>query len=151
MGCKKCSQYVYFEIDLASLNAFLTFMEKNASDSLANEVGAINSTLHKTHKTQQIYFFMNFMMMRSLLNCIKKQAIISNSMMQSVVWLIKNRYVCFRISTTNLGLNVRKFVLSTQKMFAVSNKLALAETLNEHSFFCDRGFFRALTIFQSVV
>jgi hypothetical protein len=51
MGCKKCSQYVYFEIDLASLNAFQTFMEKNASDSLANEVGAINSTLHKTHKT----------------------------------------------------------------------------------------------------
>ena len=30
---------VDFEIDLASLDAFLTFMKKNASDSLANEVG----------------------------------------------------------------------------------------------------------------
>ena len=30
---------VDFEIDLASLDAFLTFMEKNASASLANEVG----------------------------------------------------------------------------------------------------------------
>ena len=30
---------VDFEIDLASLDAFLTTMEKNASDSLANEVG----------------------------------------------------------------------------------------------------------------
>ena len=30
---------VDFEIDLASLDAFLTIMEKNASDSLANEVG----------------------------------------------------------------------------------------------------------------
>ena len=28
-----------FEIDLASLDAFLTIIEKNASDSLANEVG----------------------------------------------------------------------------------------------------------------
>ena len=31
--------FVDFEIDLASLDAFLTIMEKNASDSLANEVG----------------------------------------------------------------------------------------------------------------
>ena len=30
---------VDFEIDLASLDAFLTIMKKNASDSLANEVG----------------------------------------------------------------------------------------------------------------
>ena len=30
---------VDFEIDLASLDAFLTVMQKNASDSLANEVG----------------------------------------------------------------------------------------------------------------
>jgi len=30
---------VDFEIDLASLDAFLTIMQKNASDSLANEVG----------------------------------------------------------------------------------------------------------------
>ena len=30
---------VDFEIDLASLDAFPTIMEKNASDSLANEVG----------------------------------------------------------------------------------------------------------------
>ena len=30
---------VDFEVDLASLDAFLTIMEKNASDSLANEVG----------------------------------------------------------------------------------------------------------------
>ena len=30
---------VDFEIDMASLDAFLTIMEQNASDSLANEVG----------------------------------------------------------------------------------------------------------------
>ena len=30
---------VDFEIDLESLDAFLTIMQKNASDSLANEVG----------------------------------------------------------------------------------------------------------------
>ena len=30
---------VDFEIDLASLDAFLTIIEKNVSDSLANEVG----------------------------------------------------------------------------------------------------------------
>ena len=30
---------VDFEIDLASLDAFLTIMKKNASDSLANEAG----------------------------------------------------------------------------------------------------------------
>ena len=30
---------VDFEIDLASLDAFLTIMKKNASDSLSNEVG----------------------------------------------------------------------------------------------------------------
>ena len=30
---------VDFEVDLASLDAFLTIMQKNASDSLANEVG----------------------------------------------------------------------------------------------------------------
>ena len=58
----------------------------------------------------------------------KRQAIISNSMMQSGEWPIKNRSLCFRKSTTNLGLNVRKFVLSTMKMFNVSNKLALAKT-----------------------
>ena len=31
--------FVDFEINLTSLDAFLTIMEKNASDSLANEVG----------------------------------------------------------------------------------------------------------------
>jgi len=30
---------VDFEVDLASLDAFLTILQKNASDSLANEVG----------------------------------------------------------------------------------------------------------------
>ena len=30
---------VDFEVDLASLDAFLTIMQKNAADSLANEVG----------------------------------------------------------------------------------------------------------------
>ena len=30
---------VYFDIDLASLNAFLTILRKNAPDALANEVG----------------------------------------------------------------------------------------------------------------
>ena len=30
---------VDFEIDLSSLDAFLTIMKKNASDSLANEIG----------------------------------------------------------------------------------------------------------------
>jgi hypothetical protein len=47
--------------------------------------------------------------------------------MQSAEWLIKNESACFRKLTTNLGLNVRKFVLSTLKLFAVPNKLALAE------------------------
>ena len=49
------------------------------------------------------------------------------TIMQSAGWLIKNQSSCFRNLTTNLGLNVRKFVLSTLKMLAVSNKLALAE------------------------
>jgi hypothetical protein len=88
---------------------------------------AINSTLHKTSKTQQRYFFMSFMMMWSLLNCIKRQAISSNSMMQSAEWLIKNRSGCLRKLTTNLGLNVQRSVLPTFKMFTVSDKLALAE------------------------
>ena len=39
MRCKRYLQCVDFEIDLASLDAFLTIMKKNASDSLANEVG----------------------------------------------------------------------------------------------------------------
>ena len=65
--------------------------------------------------------------MRSLLSCIKRQAIISNSMMQPAEWLIKDRSVCFRKLIINLGLNVRRFVLSSLKMFTVSNKLALAE------------------------
>ena len=78
---------------------------------------------------------MNFMMTQSLLSCINRQATISNSMMQPAEWLIKSRSVCFRKLTTNLGLNVSKFVLSTIKMFTVSNKLALAETYNKQSFF----------------
>ena len=67
------------------------------------------------------------MMMRSLLSCTKRQAIISNSMMQSAGWVIKNRSFCLRKLATNLGLNVRGFFLSTLKMFAVYKKLALAE------------------------
>ena len=119
---------VDFEIDLASLDAFLTIMERNASDSLANEVGCHQFDIAQDRKTQQKSFFMSFMMTQSLLSCIKRQAIISNSMMQSAEWLIKNRSVCFRKLTNNLGLNARKFVLSTIKMFTVSNKLALAKT-----------------------
>ena len=49
------------------------------------------------------------------------------TIMQSAEWLTKNESACFRKLTTNLGLNVRKFVLSTLKMSAVPNKLALAE------------------------
>ena len=37
--------------------------------------------------------------------------------------------------------DVRKFVLTTLKMFAVSNKLALAETFSNHTFF-------AVVVFQ---
>ena len=49
------------------------------------------------------------------------------TIMQSAEWSIKNESACLRKLTTNLGLNVRKFVLSTLKMSAVPNKLALAE------------------------
>ena len=97
---------VDFEIDLASLDAFLTIMEKNESDSLANEVGCHQFDIAQDQKNQKRYFFMSFMMMRPLLSCIKRQAIISNSMMQSGEWLIKNRSVCLRKLTTNLELNV---------------------------------------------
>ena len=94
---------VDFEIDMASLDAFLTIMEKNAADSLANEVDCHQFDIAQDPQTQQRYFFMNFMMTRSLLSCIKRQVIISNSMTQSAVWLIKNRSVCFRKLTTNFG------------------------------------------------
>jgi hypothetical protein len=68
------------------------------------------------------------MLIDPLLSCIKKQAIVSNSMMQSAEWLIINRSVCFRKLTANLELNVGKFVLSTLKIFAVCKERALAET-----------------------
>ena len=48
---------------------------------------------------------------------LKKQAIISNSMMQSAEWIIKNRFIFFRKLTTNLGLNVRKFFYQPKKCF----------------------------------
>ena len=118
---------VDFEIDLASLDAFLIIMKKIGQIHWPTRLVVINSTLHKTSKTHQRYFFMNFMMIRLLLSCIKRQAIISNSMLQSAEWLTKNESACFRKLTTNLGLNVRKFVLSTLKILAVPNKLAFAE------------------------
>ena len=39
------------------------------------------------------------------------------------------------VSKMALFQDVRKFVLTTLKMFAVSNKLALAETFSNHTFF----------------
>ena len=118
---------VDFEIDLASLDAFLIIMKKIGQIHWPTRLVVINSTLHKTSKTHQRYFFMNFMMIRLLLSCIKRQAIISNSMLQSAEWLIKSRSVCFKKLTTNSGLDVQRFVLSSLKIFTVSNKLALAE------------------------
>ena len=97
---------VDFEIDMTSLDAFLIIMMKNASDSLANEVGCHQFDIAQDQQNPTKIFFMSFMMMRSLLRCTKMQAIISNSMMQSAEWLIKNRSVCLRKLTTNLGLNV---------------------------------------------
>ena len=97
------------------------------SNSLASVVGCHQFEIAQGKQNPTKIFFMSFMMMRLLLSRIKRQAIISNSMMQSAEWLIRNRSVCFRKSTTNLGLNVRRIVLSTLKMFAVSHKLVLAE------------------------
>ena len=98
------------------------------SNSLASVVGCHQFEIAQGKQNPTKIFFMSFMMMRLLLSRIKRQAIISNSMMQSAEWLIKNRSACFRKLTANLGLNVRKFVKPALKMCPVSNKLALAET-----------------------
>ena len=49
---------VDFEVDPASLDAFLTIMQKNASDSLANEVGCHQFEITQdTENPTKIFFY----------------------------------------------------------------------------------------------
>ena len=108
---------VDFEVDPASLDAFLTIMQKNASDSLANEVGCHQFDITQDLQNPTKIFFMSFMMMRLLLTCINSQATTLSSMMRLAGWLIKSRFVCCRELTANLEPNAQRFVFLTQKMF----------------------------------
>ena len=119
--------FVDFEIDLTSLDAFLTIMEKNASDSLANEVGCHQFEIAQDlQNPTKIFFYelyddeVTFELHKKASHYLEFNDAISGMVDKKSIRLLRKL-------TARLGLNVRKFVLSTLKMFTVPNKLALAE------------------------
>jgi (4S)-4-hydroxy-5-phosphonooxypentane-2,3-dione isomerase len=119
---------VDFEIDIASLDAFPTIIEKNALDLLADEGGCHQFNIAQDPQNPTKIFLYELYDDAVAFELHKKGShyFEFNDAISGVVY--KNRSVCFRKLTTNLGLNVRRFILSTLKIFAVFNKPALAET-----------------------
>ena len=102
-------------------------MEKNASDSLANEFGChqFDTAQDLQNPTKIIFYELHgdavaFELHKKAIHYLEFNAAISGMVNKKSIRL-------FQKINTNLGLHVRRFVLQTEKMFVVSNKHALAE------------------------
>ena len=90
-------------------------MEKTASDSLANEVGRHQFDIAQDPQSPTKIFLYElydgvvaFKLHKKASHCFEFNESISGM-------VDKNRSVCFRKSTNNLGLNAQRFVLSSPK------------------------------------
>ena len=105
---------VDFEIDPTNLDAFLSLIQKNASESVANEVGCHQLDIPQNPTK---IFLMSFMMMQPLLICINNQAIVLNSIKQRVRWSCRNQFVCCKKSITDIGCSAAKSVATKIRNF----------------------------------
>ena len=119
---------VNFEIDMASLDAFLTIMEKHASDSLANEVGCHQFDIAQDPQNptkifvyELYYHAVAFELHKKACHYLEFNDAISAMVDKKSIRLLQK-------TNTNLELSIRRFVLSPLKMFTVSDRLALAKT-----------------------
>ena len=102
---------VDFQIDLANLDAFLTIREKNAADSLANEVGCHQfDTAQDLQNPTKIFLCqlyddaVAFELRKKASHYLEFNAAISGMVNKKSIRLLQK-------INTNLGLNVRRFII----------------------------------------